>query len=124
MRTFPNRKHRLFGAPGLPAQPALLFAAAVFSAGLGTNAHGEPRTHTIVIEAMRFSPQVLEVSPGDTVVWVNKDPFPHDATATDREFQSKQIAADASWEFKPVRKGSFSYRCTLHPVMKASLVVK
>jgi plastocyanin len=103
---------------------ALLLAAAIFSAGYGENTMAEPKTHTIVIEAMQFAPQVLEVSPGDTVVWVNKDAFPHDATATNRSFRSKEIAPNGSWKFKPVRKGTFPYLCTLHPTMKGSLIVK
>jgi plastocyanin len=103
---------------------ALLLAAALLSAGYGPNAFAEPKTHTVVIEAMQFSPQVLEVSPGDTVVWVNKDAFPHNATATNRSFQSKDIAQNGSWKFKADKKGTFPYICTLHPTMKASLVVK
>ena len=103
----------------------LLLAAFLFSAGYGENALAKPKTHTVVIEAMQFSPQVLEVSPGDTVVWVNKDAFPHNATATDRSFQSeKEIASNGSWKFKAVKKGTFPYICTLHPTMKASLIVK
>jgi plastocyanin len=86
--------------------------------------YAAPKTHTVVIEAMQFSPQVLEVKVGDTVVWVNKDAFPHNAVATVPGFQSKEIASDGSWKFKAVKKGTFPYLCTLHPMMKASLVVK
>ena len=39
------------------------------------------KTHTITIEGMRFQPEVLTVSPGDTIVWVNKDIVPHTATS-------------------------------------------
>lgn len=110
--------------PGLFSGPALLLAVVLYGAGYGSNALAEPKTHTVVIEAMQFSPQVLEVSSGDTVVWVNKDAFPHNAVAADHSFQSKEIAPNGSWKFKVVKKGTFSYICTLHPTMKASLVVK
>jgi plastocyanin len=106
------------------SQIVLLLTTALPGAGYTVNALAAPKTHTVVIEAMQFSPQVLEVSPGDTIVWVNKDAFPHDATATNRGFQSKQIAPNGSWKFKAVKKGTFPYICTLHPTMKASLIVK
>ena len=41
----------------------------------------EPATHVVVIEQMRFDPPALTVQPGDRVVWVNKDLFPHTASA-------------------------------------------
>ena len=74
--------------------------------------------------AMQFSPQVIEVAPGDTVVWTNKDPFPHMATAQDRSFDSGEIAPKRSWKLKARKKGVFSYVCTLHPTMKGNLVIK
>ncbi|WP_034349460.1 cupredoxin domain-containing protein [Noviherbaspirillum massiliense] len=80
--------------------------------------------HTVVIEAMQFSPQVIEVRAGDTITWKNRDPFPHTVTAQDRSFDSGEIAPDQGWTFKAARKGTFPYVCTLHPTMKGSVVVK
>jgi plastocyanin len=99
-----------------------LGAACAFTLG----AHGQtaPKVHVVVIEAMRYSPQTLEVNAGDTVIWKNKDPFPHTATATNGSFDSREIGADRSWKFKASGKGSVPYVCTLHPTMKAELVVK
>lgn len=120
MHAFLNRVNKLRDFGG----PVLLFATVLSGTAYGTNALTAPKTHTVVIEAMRFSPQVLEVSSGDTVVWINKDAFPHNAIATGHGFQSKDIAPDDSWKFKAVKKGTFSYICTLHPTMKAVLVVQ
>jgi plastocyanin len=89
--------------------------------------HAAPSVHTIVIDGMRFIPQTSEVKPGDTVVWRNKDPFPHTATATARNGggpASPAIAAGASWRFKATRAGTYPYLCTLHRTMTATLVVK
>ena len=47
----------------------------------GAASGGGPKTHTVTIEATSFKPDRLTVAVGDTVVWVNKDPFPHTATA-------------------------------------------
>ena len=102
----------------------LLALSALLGAFLVPPAHADAATHTVTIEGMRFSPDTLEVRVGDTVRWVNKDIVPHNATATDRGFESAELASGASWQLKVERKGSFPYFCTLHPPMKATLVVK
>jgi plastocyanin len=118
VRTLLESKLRPFGASAL-----LLTAALLGLATHGTSAVAAPTTHQVVIEGMKFSPQTLEVQQGDTVLWLNKDAFPHDATATDG-FKSKQMAPGSSWKYKAAKKGTFPYICTLHPMMKASLIVK
>jgi plastocyanin len=96
---------------------------AVFT-GAGWSAEPASKTHTVNIEAMQFSPATLEVKAGDTVVWKNKDPFPHNATADNKAFRSVDMQSGRSWTFKARKKGVFPYVCTLHPTMKATLVVK
>ncbi|HJV61454.1 MAG TPA: cupredoxin family copper-binding protein [Albitalea sp.] len=80
-------------------------------------------THTVIIEGMRFVPQTLTVHRGDRVVWINRDLFPHTATAG-KAFDSHAIAANASWTHVARRAGSFGYVCSLHPGMKGTLVVQ
>jgi plastocyanin len=85
-------------------------------------------THRVRIEAMRFSPETLSVAPGDEVVWENRDWVPHTATAADAAdgpgFDSGPIAPGASWSLVARAGGRFAYVCTLHPTMKAQLVVQ
>jgi plastocyanin len=88
------------------------------AAGKSPTAH-----HTVVIEAMRFDPQELTVKAGDTVVWVNHDPFPHTVSSTGRQFDSRDIAAGASWKYVARRAGNFAYVCSLHPNMAGTLNV-
>ncbi|HEX8886686.1 MAG TPA: plastocyanin/azurin family copper-binding protein, partial [Noviherbaspirillum sp.] len=83
-----------------------------------------PGVHTVSMEAVRFSPAVLQVRVGDTIEWRNADPFPHNATAQSGSFRSGDIAPGQSWQFKAGRKGRFPYACTLHPGMDAVLVVE
>ena len=82
------------------------------------------RTHTVNIEALQFSLPNLEVKVGDTVIWKNKDAFPHNAIAENNGFRSADIQSGQSWKFKAGSKGIFPYVCTLHPGMKAVLTVK
>jgi plastocyanin len=83
-----------------------------------------PVTHTVAIETVQFVPPALTVTVGDTIVWVNKDPFPHTAVSKEAGFDSKEIAAGASWKFAATTKGEFPYVCTLHPTMKGVLKVQ
>jgi plastocyanin len=76
--------------------------------------------HRVVIEAMRFDPPTLKLQPGDVVEWVNKDPFPHTATAAGR-FDTGEIAPESSRSVRITGSGNIDYVCTLHPTMKGRL---
>jgi plastocyanin len=84
----------------------------------------KPATHTITIEGSRFDPSTLTVAAGDRIVWVNKDPFPHTATARGGAFNSQSIAAGQSWTYTAAKQGDFGYTCTFHPTMRGTLQVK
>lgn len=81
-------------------------------------------THTITIENMKFDPRALIVRRRDHIVWVNKDLFPHTATAGNKRFDSGSIAAGASWAYVAKGAGEIDYVCTLHPTMKAHLSIR
>jgi plastocyanin len=66
----------------------------------------------------------LKVRAGDTIESRNADPFPHNATARDGGFRSGDIGPGQSWHSRVDTKGRFRYACTLHPGMKAELVVE
>ena len=102
--------------------------AVVAAAGLATSAGlvwaaEKPVTHTVVMKATSYAPLALTIKRGDTVVWINEDPFPHTVTSAGA-FDSKSIAAGASWKYKPRKVGDFAYTCTFHPNMKGTLRVE
>jgi plastocyanin len=78
--------------------------------------------HHVVIDGMTFSPQVVQVKPGDTIVWENRDMFVHNVTAAGAK--SGDLAPGKTWRWVVRAKTSFDYRCTLHPVMKGRVEVK
>lgn len=108
--------------------------AAVAATGLesGTAAAADPKrsthavttTHTVVIEGVRFDPQELAVKVGDTIVWINHDPFPHTVTAADKTLDSHEIAAGRSWKYTVKKAGVLAYACSLHPTMLGTLRVE
>ncbi|MDB5757544.1 MAG: hypothetical protein JWM30_833 [Burkholderia sp.] len=66
----------------------------------------------------------LEAKIGDTIIWKNRDPFPHNATADNGQFHSGDIASEQTVKITLDKQGRFPYVCTLHPGMKGVLVVK
>jgi plastocyanin len=96
---------------------ALVLTAPAGAAEQGTR-------HTVTIEGVQFSPSKLLVHPGDRIVWVNKDPFPHTATATNKMFDSGSIAANAAWSYTVTKTGEIEYGCTFHPTMKGKITVQ
>ena len=92
--------------------------------GRAAEAPRKPVSYTVSMDATAFDPPALTLAPGDTVVWVNKDPFPHTATAPQGAFSSGSIAPGASWSYVAGKKGDFAYACTFHPLMKGTLHVQ
>ena len=87
-------------------------------------ASAKPVTHTVTIEEMQFKAPELTVKVGDTIVWVNRDMFPHTATSKDNVFDSHSIEPGKSWKYRAVEKGAFTYICSLHPTMQGALRVE
>jgi plastocyanin len=109
--------------------PVVLAAASALglllsSAEPAAAAGPRPARHTVVIDSMRFDPPVLTVKAGDTIVWINQDPFPHTVTAEKGQFDSHEIASGRSWKYTARKAGTFPYACALHPTMKATLHVE
>src|SRR5215469_5940140 len=82
------------------------------------------RLKTITIDGLMFQPADITVSVGDTVVWVNKDPFPHNILSKDGAFHSKNLDPRQSFRFRATKPGTYPYVCTLHPTMAAVIHVK
>lgn len=82
-----------------------------------------PVTHTVTMEAVGFKPGSLTVTIGDSIVWVNRDPFPHTATAAGT-FDSRAMMPEASWTFRATAPGEIRYACAYHPTMTGTIVVR
>jgi plastocyanin len=95
---------------------AVCLMAAAFDAGAAD--------HRVLIEGMAFSPKVLNVHPGDTITWVNKDIFVHNVTGASAGVRSGDLQPGQSWRHVLRQGESFDYLCTLHPVMTGRVEVK
>src|SRR5918995_3415520 len=77
---------------------------------------------TVEIRNNAFIPAQLNVAPGTTVTFVNKDTVPHTATA-DGLFDSGELPPESSFPVVLEGAGTVTYHCELHPEMQGSIVV-
>ena len=79
--------------------------------------------HVVKIKGMKFIPQELSVSKGDTVVWVNEDISIHDvAEELTEQWKSPELKKGEHW--KQAINETTEYYCTLHKVMKGKITIK
>lgn len=78
----------------------------------------------VSIKDFKFAPATLEVT-GRKVTWTNEDSAPHDASADGpgEGFATRTLQKGES-QTVTVSPGTYAYVCTIHPFMKAKLVVK
>ncbi|MBA4180572.1 MAG: hypothetical protein C0506_08300 [Anaerolinea sp.] len=97
--------------------------------GGGRNASGDAArqgtaAETIAIEDFAYSPGNLQIPVGGTVTWTNRDSAPHSATDTGRAWDTGVLGRGKSATLTFPTAGTFDYFCTIHPNMKARLVVQ
>lgn len=93
-------------------------------AGAGPAEVRPATTHTVEIRDMEFHPAELRVSPGDTIVWINRDFVPHTATAPDSSWTSPPLGRDERWSMIAPDVDAGDYVCAFHPLMEARLIVE
>ena len=102
--------------------PLTLAASAAASLLLSTPIAAAPQTHVIVMAKMKFGPAPAKLRPGDVILWVNRDPVRHTATATDKSFDV-DVPAGAAKRMVVRKSGSIAYVCKYHPSMRGVLRV-
>ena len=78
---------------------------------------------TVKVAGFAFNPTSVTVKKGQKVTWTNSDTAPHNVTSDDGTIQSKDFGQGQSFSFTPTQAGTFAYTCTIHPQMKATLIV-
>ena len=108
--------------PGTVSPPWLVaaFAACLMLPCLATAAG---KVHTVRIEGMKFVPEHIEVSKGDTIDWVNNDIVPHTVSAPAASIESGSIEPKTHWKWTASRTAGIAYVCRFHPGMRGTLRV-
>lgn len=83
------------------------------------------KTVHVAMKVLEFTPDVAGAKVGQTVVWSNVDSSPHNVTYVSgpRFTSSGRLEPGARFSLKLTSAGTIHYVCTLHPWMKATIVV-
>ena len=79
---------------------------------------------SISIDNFSFTPREITVAPGTTITWVNHDDVPHTVVSPDKKFRSKPLDTDDQFSFTFTNVGTYSYFCSVHPMMIGKIIVK
>jgi plastocyanin len=106
---------------------------AVFCLFIGATAALLPRepqasaaNQSVTMAHYAFSPASLTVRVGDAVTWTNTDPAPHDVTTTSAPvpIHSPTLKTGMTWSYTFTTPGTYTYICSIHPDMHATIVVQ
>ena len=78
---------------------------------------------TVSIRDFSFNPGQITVAPGTTVTWTNEGPSPHTTTADDGSWDSGTLQQGEDFSFTFDKPGTYTYHCSIHPDMTASVKV-
>jgi plastocyanin len=106
----------------MKTQIALLIGLAL--AGTTASHALAARSAAVGIKEFKFAPAALEVRPGTTVTWTNRDEETHTITSTTGAFASAGLGNDETFSQTFSKPGTYQYFCALHPKMRATVVVK
>jgi hypothetical protein len=72
-----------------------------------------------------YAPASLTIGAGDTVTWTNHDTVAHDVvvTAGPEPFRSPLLEQGQSWSHTFSAPGTYTYICSVHPDMQATVAV-
>ena len=114
------------------AKPSISTAQATLSQGVtppsgmtGMNMQtaGPPQAVLVEIRNYAYNPDPITVPAGTTVTWRNFDAVQHTATSTSGKFDSGIIGPGKNYSYTFQDAGTYDYYCTIHPYMKAQVVV-
>jgi plastocyanin len=89
----------------------------------GTGDTGGPGPNQVFIQSLAFNPASITVTAGTTITWTNKDGIAHTITSDSNAFDSGSVKSGGTFSFTFATAGSYSYHCTIHPSMVASVTV-
>jgi plastocyanin len=107
----------------------LVAAALLIATGWGASDRvaASPTSGDIVPVAMRhnhFVPHRIVARMGQTVRWTNRDAVTHTVASADLRLSSEGIRGGKSFSYRPRRRGTFAYYCTIHAGQTGVMVVR
>lgn len=86
---------------------------------------GAMSTAKVDISNFAFSPKTVTIAVGTRVVWTNRDEEPHVVTSAGAQFASSK-ALDTSDRYAVTfsKPGTYTYYCSIHPMMVGTIIVR
>lgn len=125
--------------PPIPLTPRVALAAAMMTVvlcallalmfapvKLGATAQVASAHYSVQMANYAFSPASITVNEGDTITWTNQDAAPHTVTTTSgpERLDSPYLSKGQSWSYTFTAPGTYQYYCTVHPDMRAQVIVR
>jgi plastocyanin len=89
----------------------------------GSPGGSSPGANEVWIQGMAFNPSTRSVAAGTIITWTYKDAIAHTVTSDTNLFDSGSIPANGTYSHTFATAGTFTYHCTIHPTMTASVIV-
>ncbi len=88
--------------------------------------HANENIVTVEIQKFKFIPEKINIKPGTTVRWINKEKRQYHSVWFKQlsEAEPDYIFPDESYQRKFEKIGEFPYRCGPHPKMTGAVNVK
>lgn len=99
-------------------------AAAAPPATSPTRAASGSGAVTVAIADFAYHPTTLTVKAGTEVTWANSDSAPHDVKTADSAFDTGTLTRGQSKTLTLSTPGTYTYVCSFHPFMKATVTVQ
>jgi plastocyanin len=82
-------------------------------------------TIQVTMKNLAYSPKTIHARVGQTVEWTNEDMPPHDVSyLSGPKFKSSAtMGIGSTFRLKLTEAGTIQYFCSIHPFMKATIVV-
>jgi plastocyanin len=99
-------------------------APATNSASTAPSQSADKTAGAVKIRNFAFSPASLTIKKGESVTWTNEDSTSHTIASDSNVFQSGTLANGQTFSFTFNTAGQFPYHCSIHPMMKAMIIVQ
>ena len=105
---------------------AAVFAFAFRPAKLPATQQVAAAHYSVQMAGYAYAPAAITVNEGDTITWTNQDTAPHTVTTTSgpQRLNSPYLSKGQSWSYTFTAPGMYMYYCTVHPDMRAEVIVR
>ncbi len=104
--------------------PALLGLTLWLGLAPASPAVAAPEGSQVLIKDFMFAPMTLAIKAGESVTWVNQDDEPHTVVGAQGLFRSGALDTGDAFSFRFEKPGTYAVFCSIHPQMKATIIVE